>query len=122
MLDLPEKKYLSLNELSIRWEVEEDLVKHYVDEYGLRLAFRRKNNQHFYFRYVNDETTSDEIVIRALFLPTSTSFYSNGQIKEKGSFLSQEKHGLWRTYKEDGELESVKCFNRGMSINVSKCA
>jgi hypothetical protein len=58
MLDLPTKKFLSTYELAKRWGVDEDLIRHYVEEYGLRHAFRRKDNKHYVLRYVRDEKTN----------------------------------------------------------------
>lgn len=42
-----------------------------------------------------------------------TSFYSNGQLFEKGNFRGGEEHGVWVSYHANGRLASKGSYKNG---------
>lgn len=43
-----------------------------------------------------------------------TTYYDNGNVKEKQRYRKGEKHGKWITYDENGALLKVVKYKRGM--------
>ena len=45
-------------------------------------------------------------------------YYDNGRIKQKGIYLSGEKHGDWKEYNTRGQLTKIVTFSKGKVIKV----
>ena len=44
------------------------------------------------------------------------AYRKNGRLKMKGSFIEEEKEGLWEFYDENGELRKRKFYKDGEKV------
>lgn len=72
-IELPDKTFLYLEELAERWSVEEDLVSHYVDEAGLRRAFRLRDGKHYVVKRESGPESGDSGYSTSLLQPSKVS-------------------------------------------------
>lgn len=47
-----------------------------------------------------------------------TSYYYNGQVKESGKYLNNQKDGKWLVYRKDGSLDELQHYTYGQKTGI----
>ena len=94
-----EKSYDNDNLISVKYFYQEGKIKH-------KISYKPKKKLKVTFGEIDVKNGKIE------------SFYSNGNLKEKGEFIGDERDGIWHYYYENRQVNQKCIFEKGKLMNI----